>query len=631
MKRTFSVIIVIVFSFFVSNRSLSQPSIEWQNTIGGSGNDLLFSIQSTPDGGYILGGYSESNISGDKTENSNGGNDYWIVKIDAFGNILWQNTIGGSGNDQLTCLKLTSDGGYILGGYSISNISGDKTENSIGLFDYWIVKTDSMGNVQWQNTIGGNNLDWLISISQTSDGGYILGGFSNSGASGDKTENSNGQFDYWIVKTDSMGSIQWQNTIGGNGFDQLYSVHQTSDGGYILGGFSDSDISGDKAANSLGWNDYWIVKTDATGNIQWQRTIGGNSSDQLFSLQPTTDGGYILGGWSQSGMSGDKMENSIGLYDFWLVKVDAMGNLQWENTIGGSSNDYPFPLWQTSDGGFITGGYSASNISGDKTENSVGLDDYWIVKTSSTGNIEWQKTIGGSTADRLRSIMQTSDGGYILGGFSESNISGDKTENSNGQYDYWVVKLKPGTPLPVELISFNGVYSDNTVELSWATASEVNNDYFILERSADGIYFSPIATIDGNGNSNELIEYKFLDPLENLRLSEYSTLYYRLNQIDFDGRAEYHGPIAVRISDPNINVYPAITSGVISIGGRAHLIEAKVYSAMGKLVKTFPLQKYSSSLPGESITLDISSIPEGIYFIEVISDEQKFVQKIIKQ
>ncbi len=171
-------------------------TIQWQNTIGGSGSEALFSIVQTSDGGYILGGYSHSNISGDKTENSNGATDYWIVKTDARANIQWQNTIGGSGYDYLTSIDQTSDGGYILGGYSSSNISADKTENSIGNSDYWIVKTDSLGVIQWQNTIGGSELDVLSSIAQTSDGGYILGGYSNSDISGDKTENSNGN---WIT------------------------------------------------------------------------------------------------------------------------------------------------------------------------------------------------------------------------------------------------------------------------------------------------------------------------------------------------------------------------------------------------------------------------------------------------
>src|SRR5688572_1611741 len=206
-------LLTILVVFMTPLFSISQE-IEWQNTIGGSDHDELFSIQQTADGGYIAGGVSFSNMSGDKTENCMGAVDYWIVKTDSTGTIQWQNTIGGSNNDILTDIHQTVDGGYILGGYSSSNISGDKTENS-NFADFWIVKTDNLGNIQWQNTIGGSNHDLLFSLHQTTDGGYILGGYSLSNISGDKTENSNGSKDFWIVKTDNLGNIQWQNTIGG--------------------------------------------------------------------------------------------------------------------------------------------------------------------------------------------------------------------------------------------------------------------------------------------------------------------------------------------------------------------------------------------------------------------------------
>lgn len=166
--------------------------------------------------------------------------------MDSQGTLQWQNTIGGNDIEHLHSIQQTTDGGYILGGYSQSNISGDKTENYIGNYDYWIVKVNSQGVIEWQNTIGGNSLDKLFCIQQTSDGGYILGGSSTSNISGDKTENSNGNTDYWIVKVDSQGVIQWQNTIGGDNNDQFRSIQQTTDGGYILGGYSDSNIFGDR-------------------------------------------------------------------------------------------------------------------------------------------------------------------------------------------------------------------------------------------------------------------------------------------------------------------------------------------------------------------------------------------------
>ncbi len=424
-----------------SPHSATAQEIEWQKTIGGDQGDFLSSVKQTTDGGYILAGYSSSNVSGEKTENGRGGYDYWMVKTDASGNIQWQKTIGGNNSDLLQSIQQTTDGGYILGGSSRSTISGEKTENLRGGYDYWIVKTDATGNIQWQKTIGGNLDDNLYSIQQTSDGGYILGGYSISNISGEKTQNRRGNFDYWIVKIDDTGNIQWQKTIGGSDYDYLMSIQQTTDEGYILGGYSASNISGEKSENKRGLDDYWIVKTDSSGNIQWQKTIGGNQNDILRAVHITTDGGYILGGTSNSTISGQKTENTRGLSDYWMVKTDAIGNIQWQKTIGGNQNDQLYSIQQTTDDGYILGGHSQSNTSSEKTENSRGLYDCWILKTDGTGNIQWQNTFGGNVHDYSYSLQQTSDRSFILGGISLSNISGEKTENNRGGWDFWMIKL----------------------------------------------------------------------------------------------------------------------------------------------------------------------------------------------
>lgn len=429
----------------IFNSSFSQE-IEWQNTIGGSDKDELYSIQPTFDGGYIMGGHSKSGISGNKSESCLGGWDYWVVKTDAFGNVQWENTYGGFSDDWLYSVKQTTDGGYIFGGYSGSNISADKTENCLGGYDYWIIKTDASGNIQWDNTIGGSGSDYLISMEQTTDGGYILGGYSGSNISGDKSENSvnlNTYYDYWIVKIDDLGIVQWQNTIGGSAFEFLTSIQQTTDGGYIVGGYSGSNISGDKTEVSFG-KDYWIVKTDSLGNLQWQNTIGGLSDDYLYSVIQTIDGGYLLGGSSLSSASLDKTEFNLGMHDFWIIKTDEFGNIQWQNTIGGNLRDELYSVKETNDGGFILCGASESSISGDKTENSLGAFDFWFVETNSVGDVQWQNTIGGSLDDKAISIHQLNDDSYIVGGYSMSDATGDKTQDcigSNVLNDYWIMKI----------------------------------------------------------------------------------------------------------------------------------------------------------------------------------------------
>jgi hypothetical protein len=335
-----------------------------------------------------------------------------------------------------------------------------------------VVKLDAAGNKEWDRTFGGSESDNLSSLQQTSDGGYILGGYSNSPFSGDKTEASRGGFDYWVVKLDAAGNKEWDRTFGGSESDNLSSLQQTSDGGYILGGSSFSGINGEKTEANKGGcvevincpSDYWVVKLNAAGNKEWDKTFGGSDSDELYSLQQTSDGGYILGGSSASPISGDKTEaprgtgwhGSPGWYDYWVVKLDAAGNKEWDRTFGGELGQEPpealSSLQQTNDGGYILGGTSDSPISGDKTEASRGLTDYWVVKLNAAGNKEWDRTFGGSESDNLSSLQQTSDGGYILGGTSASPISGEKTEASKGGSDYWVVKLgNPDIILPFKI------------------------------------------------------------------------------------------------------------------------------------------------------------------------------------
>lgn len=434
--------------------AIAQPIITGQKTIGSGQDDVFAYIAPTSDGGLIAGGYSYSNASWEKTENRVGGtynSDYWIVKLDKAGQIQWDKTIGGTGGDALQCLQQTSDGGYILGGYSSSNISGNKTENSRGQSDYWVVKLDSSGNIQWDKTIGGNNVEWLFSLQQTTDKGYILSGHSYSGKSGEKTEDNLGEVDYWVVKLDSTGSIQWDKTLGGDGYEQLPSVVQTSDGGYLVGGTSFSNVSGQKTENSRGGDDYWIVKLDGSGNVLWDKTIGGNRTDFLYAVQQTADGGYILGGASSSNISSEKTQRIRGVVDYWVVKLDANRNIQWDKTIGSKEDDELYSLQQTADSGYILGGYSNSNISDEKTEDSRGGYDNWVVKINNLGKVQWDKTIGGSGDDgALFSpiIRETKRNQYILGCVSRSGISGDKTGRNRGpgSADYWIVKLKYTKP-----------------------------------------------------------------------------------------------------------------------------------------------------------------------------------------
>jgi gliding motility-associated-like protein len=392
----------------------------------------------------ILGGYSYSNISRDKTENSRGQNDFWFLKIDdSSGAVLWQKTIGGNDNDHLTSAKQTSDGGYILGGYSSSGISGEKTENSRGIDDYWVIKLDANRNIIWQKTYGGTGTDRLTCIIESNDGGYLMGGSSDSNISGEKNENSRGSLDMWLIKVNTSGAIQWQKTFGGSKFDWVESIIQNKKGDYLLAGSSDSNISGDKTQNSKGVGDYWVLKIDNSGTLIWQKTLGGSDGDYAKKIIVTADGNYMVGGDSFSNISGDKNQNTIAnSNDIWIIKLNDSGQLLWQKNIGGNDTDTLEDMRLTADNGFILGTMSYSGIAGAKTEASRGDRDYWIIKIDSNGIVEWDKTLGGSDLDQAQSVVQAKDGGFTTIGWSQSNISGDKSENKSGLQDFWVVKIK---------------------------------------------------------------------------------------------------------------------------------------------------------------------------------------------
>ena len=320
MKRIIGIILLLAFM----NAVCAETALgaEWSKTFGGTGTDGLVSVQQTSDGGYILAGCTDSYGAGSR--------DFWLVKTDSNGNKLWDMTFGGTECDVANSVQQTSDGGYILTGKTSSYGAGNE--------DFWLVKTDSNGSKQWDKTFGGTNSDEAASVQQTSDGGYILAGFT--------TSYGGGFSDFWLVKTDSDGNKEWDKTLGGSSYECAQSVQQTSDGGYILAGCTDSYGAGSR--------DFWLVKTDSNGNKLWDMTFGGTECDVANSVQQTSDGGYILAGYT------DPCGGGGGSCDIWLVKTDSDGDKEWDKTLGGSSHESAYSVQQTSDGGYILAGYTDS-------------------------------------------------------------------------------------------------------------------------------------------------------------------------------------------------------------------------------------------------------------------------------
>jgi len=449
MKKLLNLIFILV-SLTVFSQT---QNIKWEKTYGGSSYDMLYSTIPTSDGGYLLGGMTLSN-DGDVQSGNHGNEDYWVVKRNSTGTIEWEQTYGGSGRDELYTTTPTSDGGYLLGGYTFSN-DGDIQSGNHGGNDYWVVKINSAGTIEWEQTYGGSSQEELNTITPTSDSGYLLGGYTSSN-DGDIQSGNYGISDYWVVKINSAGTIEWEQTYGGTGRDGLYSTITTSDGGYLLGGYTKSN-DGDIQSGNHGNKDYWVVKINSSGTIEWEQTYGGSIIDYLYSTISTSDGGYLLGGYTESN-DGDIQSGNHGTDDYWVVKINSTGTLEWEQTYGGSEEDIIRSQIMTSDGGYLLCGYTDSN-DGDIQSGNHGSGDYWVVKVNSTGTIEWEQTYGGGGSDELYSTNPTTDSGYLLGGYTSSN-DGDIQSGNHGDFDYWVVKIGTNN-LPTNITLSNSSIDEN--------------------------------------------------------------------------------------------------------------------------------------------------------------------------
>ncbi len=376
---------------------------EWQKSFGGEGADLLQGIRLTKDGGFILAGTSESGKGDIKKDSCRGNEDYWVIKLNAKGGEEWQRTIGGSGQEQLQCVIPTKDGGFLIGGSSSSMMSplirkGEK---------------DAFG----------------------------------------KSENSYGNLDYWVVKLDAKGAVLWQRTLGGIYADQLYSVVETADGGFLLGGTSNSPISGSKTAPHYGMGDYYIIKLSENGQTEWENTFGGEDDDQLATVLASKDGHFYLAGYSGSSSTGNKMIGNRNGSDFWIIKIDESGEAIWQKTYDTGAIDILTSLVENDDLTLLLAGYSQGKptpamATGKKAKKEdEGINDYVVFKIKPDGEEIWSKSIGSSGTDVLRKAIETRDGGYLLAGTSNSEVkpkggNRDRMSKVQGRDDFWVVKLK---------------------------------------------------------------------------------------------------------------------------------------------------------------------------------------------
>ncbi|MBN8567927.1 MAG: T9SS type A sorting domain-containing protein [Flavobacteriales bacterium] len=368
--------ILLIYIISISwNISFSQN--QFQFTIGGTNDELTRSIIKANDNEYVFAGETKSFGAGLS--------DMYIVKFTSSGSLSWMFAVGGTGNDVSMSVIQTSDGGFALAGYTNSFGAGD--------YDFYIVKLNSSGSIQWSKTIGGTGTEYAYSIKQTNDGGFIAAGFTYTYGAGDA--------DAFFVKLDGNGNIQWSKTVGRSFEDQAYSVVVTSDGGFAATG--ESHFGGGNA-------DMYLIKLDANGNLQWTRTVGGPNNDRAWNIIQSSDGGYGIAGWGNSYGSGD--------YDMYCAKFDVNGSLQWTRTLGGANAESASSIIQTTDGGFL--------ISGGSNSFSGNNDNIYIAKIDAIGVYSWSRIIGGANYEESTSMINTPNNGFLIGGCTSSFGSGGK-------------------------------------------------------------------------------------------------------------------------------------------------------------------------------------------------------------
>ncbi len=428
MKKT------LLFLFITGFIYPQAPTVEWQKLYGGSLGENCYAMKATMDGGYILAGQTFSNdgdVSGHHTHPVMSTTDVWLVKTDTQGVIEWQRCYGGTDDETAYDVIECTGGGYAIAGKS-RLVDGDVTSTHNNSSEFWIIRTAADGDIVWQKSMGGFGSETAYSISQTNDGGFVAAGYTNAG--GEDADEGIGSADIWVVKLSEAGGIEWQNVYGGTNWDQAACIRQTSDGGYIVAGKTESDDV-DVAANN-GNFDCWILKLSASGAIEWEDTYGGTSEDEANSVIQVSDGGYVIAGYTES--SDGDVSSTHGWKDAWIIKIDGQGTVEWEKTYGGTLDDIFVNLVEDANGNLLAVGLTDSS-DGDVTQ-QYGNGDAWLVKINATGDVQWQKSYGGSNNDVGNSVVVTSNNELVVAGLT--NSSDEDMSGNNGGYDKFLIKME---------------------------------------------------------------------------------------------------------------------------------------------------------------------------------------------
>jgi hypothetical protein len=518
--KTKKLLMALLMILYIS--SLASAQTTFQKTYGGANYDIGSSIMQTTDGGFIIVG---------SYDKGTGFTDVYLIRITANGDTLWTKTYGGSGNDEGISVQQTSDGGYIIAGYTDSF--------GVGNYDVYLIRTNPGGDTLWTKTYGGINWDMGRNVKQTFDGGYIICGHSDSFGAGFS--------DIYLIRTDSIGNALWTKTYGGTSVDLGSAVQQTTDSGFIIAGYTFSFGAGDQYV--------YLIRTDANGTDLWSKTYGGTSNNSGSSVQQTSDGGYIIAGGTSFG---------AGNADVYLIKTDTVGDTLWTKTFGGTNFDEGYAVQQTIDSGYIIAGVTESF--------GVGNYDIYLIKTDINGDSLWTKTFGGSGNDDCGTVQQTSDGGYIIAGYSESF--------GVGVQDVYVIKTDSN--------GNSGCNQGNTATLVGTPATQVLSPATIDSATAT-IVNTPISIVGSGGTVTSIC------------------ITVGINEIS---------------SENSLNIFPnpATNNITIETPQKANIM---IINLQGQIINTLQTKE-------DKTTVDVSALPGGVYIIKLNTADGSVVRKFVK-
>ncbi|MBK7037595.1 MAG: T9SS type A sorting domain-containing protein [Bacteroidetes bacterium] len=630
----------ISFFHFCFDTKAQVPEILWEHGYGGNSDDRAQKVIETPDGGFLSVGYSNS-TDGDIAI-THGLNEFLVIKSDVDGNFEWSKNYGGSNGEYCYGACIGLNGGYVLTGQT-NSIDGDINFNH-GNYDCWVVKIDSVGNIEWEKTFGGSMDDASFDIIQTSDGNYLL----NAGTAshdGDITElHGIDKADFWLVKLNPEGDILWEKTYGSTSDEVSYSIIETRNGDFVAAGFTtgnDGDVSG-----FHGWFDYWVIRVDSEGNLIWQKALGGSDVDKAYSVVEKSDHGFLIAGetYSDDGM----VTGLHGDSDAWVVALDSAGNFQWQKTYGGAYDEAAFSILKYNENLYLFSG-ACGDASGD-IEEYFGGEDGWVVAIDSLGELLWEKNFGGSVYDITHSIILTSTNDLVFTGTAQS-IDFDVTETYPFN-NFWTVYLdycahtfyldNDGDgfgdlafdtlvcALPAGFAD-NALDCDDTNENIYPGAVDICNaidDNCNGEIDEDATFTLYFADADGDNYGNADVDSLACILPEGFELNNtdcddtnpdiYPGAEEILNGLDdnCDGFID-EGLALENINNLNITIYPNPTFNILNINYTGAPLDYIIYSVFGNII-------YTQTAISKPTQINTTAFAAGIYILQFMNAEGEY-------